>query len=65
MNYNTVCGGAGQDGVPVSGLVRFLKHAFNYEEWAVFEAVAPSALAYLRELCGLTLSSNPNSNTRR
>ena len=49
----------------MSGLVRFLKHAFNYEEWSVFEAIAPSAIAYLRELCGQSSSSNSNSNTRR
>lgn len=49
--------------MPVSGLVRFLKHAFNYEEWSVFEAIAPSALAYLRELCCLSRSSNSSANS--
>ena len=40
---------SGEDGVPLSTVVKMVKHAYNYEQWESFDTLIEPAMAALRE----------------
>lgn len=37
-----------EDGVPISAVVKFLKCAYNYEQWEVYDMVVQHAMDYIK-----------------
>ena len=39
---------ASEDGVPVSAVVKFIKWAYNYEQWEIYEQLVQMLSAYIK-----------------
>ena len=40
---------AGEDGVPLSTVVKVVKHAYNYEQWETFDSMIDGVMAAIKE----------------
>lgn len=51
--------GCSQDGVPISAVVKFIKWAYNYEQWEIYEQLVELLITHIKVIkCTLFLVKN-------